>query len=139
VSKDELSRASWIGALGVVVAILSVFLVGLPIAAELVPTNDEAGVAGLVWGMLGGCVLGGGIVGLICGRTGLSRIRFLTWLIAPGALISIPMLISAILASEWWHGLRYALVLVPSSGAAAKLGAALTRRKEPLRRTGLVG
>lgn len=131
-SKNELSKASWIAFLGLVIAIVFMFAVGVPVASELVPTNDEALEAGLAWGMFGGCILGGVVVGVLCGRAGLSRIRYLTWLAAPGALISIPMLASAFLAHDWWHGLGYAIALAPISGAAAKVGSLMVRRKGPV-------
>ena len=129
--KNDLSRACWIALLGIAATVLCVFVVGVPIASELVSKNDESLVAGLMWGMLGGAILGGGIVGLLCGRTGLSKIRLVTWLAAPGTLISIPVLGSAILAHEGWRGLGYVIVLVATSSLAAKMGAAVARRKEP--------
>ena len=84
------------------------------------PNSDDALGAGLVWGTLAGCVFGGVIVGVICGRTGLWRNRWLTSLAAPGTLLSDPDAgVSKLLAGDFIHGLaRVAVVLVLTSSLA---------------------
>ena len=126
-SKDDLSRASWIALLGLAIVLLGA-IAGLPVASELVSDDDDAAVAGIVWGALAGAIVGGLIVGATCAHAGLSRrTPLVTVFAAPGTLVSVSML-GAIMLTRDWSGLVCVGVLTASSSLASGLGAFVVRR-----------
>jgi hypothetical protein len=130
VSKDDLSRVSWIALLGLAIVMLGV-MAGMPVAGRLVSDEDDAAVAGVVWGALVGAVVGGLIVGALCARAGLSRrTPLVAAFAAPGTLVSVSLL-GAIVLSRDWSGLFCVAVLTLSSGLASGLGAFVVQRTIP--------
>lgn len=105
---------SWIGLLGIGIAILCVFA-GMILAGGWVEDNDAALADGLIIGAFAGAIVGGGVTGLLCRRHGLGSASILA--ATPGVLLGIPVGITIILLGQWSQ-LPWAAAWIASSAVA---------------------
>jgi hypothetical protein len=98
-TKELLSRYSWVSLSGLIVA-LACSLSGLALAGDAMAKRDDAAVDGLVWGGVVGVGVGGILVGLILARWVDRPGLLVPWVISPGVMIGAPLLASAALNGE---------------------------------------
>jgi hypothetical protein len=120
-TRNDVSRYSWIALAGLATVIVSV-VAGIVVASEPVMDNDEALLAGLIWGGWAGLGLGGAVVGAIHGLAGeeLSN-RVVLWATSPGLIVGLPLFLSGLLNREVIVPALQMFVLVAFSAATADL------------------
>ena len=129
---DDVSRHSWTALGGLAILLMSV-LAGVSVAPAFGLKNDDALCAGLYSGGLVGLCLGGLVVGFIHARSKADRPqRLISWLVAPGFVIGVPLCGSGLLNRELVEPLRQLLLLGGLSGVMTEVGRALATAKRGL-------
>ena len=126
-TKDAISRGSWLAVAGLCVALLSGF-VGLIVGSSSAHANDGTVTRSVLSGTMVGVVLGGLLLGAIVARDReLGAIHWTLWVLTPGTFIGLPLLGSALLNRDLAEGAKQCATLVIPSGLAAELSARLVR------------